>query len=315
MMDGLEAALAASIERAAAPGETRYTARHLYYELCRTLRTLPGFASQEAPWALAAGTLPALAAYGRPRRAAGLAAAGAALVGALWFARTAPYTRRPPLTFTRFEETLLGFVAVHGRPPGLLDAAADPPRVAGREPDLADYGLSRLLVCQHAALARMLLANGLHMALSCGVLAADEATPLGEPWRSMLGRTDGARVHLLHDASPEGLRLASELPRRLALPTGVRFGGLGLRPDQARRLHLFAERRVAGWNDDGDWPGLAARERAWLRAGWRAEVEAINPARLLRALRRAMLAEPEAARPRPSLRRARAVGFMTWPGE
>jgi hypothetical protein len=315
-MDALEAALAVSIERAAAPGEARYTARQLYYELCRTLRPLPGFASREAPWALAVGALPALAAYSRPRRAAGLAAAGAALVGALWLARKAPYTRRPPLTFARFEETLRGYVAIRGRPPGLLDAdAPDPPRVAGREPELADYGLPRLLICQHVALARMLLANGLHMAVSCGVLAADEATPLGEPWRSMLGRTAGARVHLIHDASPAGLRLAAELPRRLALPAGVRCAGLGLRPDQARRLHLFAERRAVDGGDDGAWPGLAAREREWLRAGWRVEAEAINPARLLRALRRVVLAAPEAPRPRPSLRRERAIGFMTWPEE
>ena len=314
-MSGLTAALARSVERAGWPGGVQYTERQLYYALCRTLRPLPRLTARQTPPALAAGLLPALLALNRPPRAAGLALAGGLAVGALHLLPRLPFTLSPPLTDEQFARALHDERARHGPPPGLLPPPAPSTGVtAGREPDLAAYGLPRLLICQGAAVAQMLLANRFHVELSCAVLSLEAATPLPEPVRAMLARTPAARVYLLHDASPAGLTAATTARARLALPPGPRLRAVGLRPAQALRLHLFARRSDAP-PDVATWPGLAPRERDWLAAGWWAEVEAVPPAQLLRALRRLMPARAPVSRRRARLRPAREAGFMSWPDE
>ncbi|NJN67701.1 MAG: hypothetical protein HC884_13815, partial [Chloroflexaceae bacterium] len=54
----LLAVLQRSIERAAAPGEVWYTRPQLYYEVCRSLRPVPGLRLSPALLVLAAGLLP-----------------------------------------------------------------------------------------------------------------------------------------------------------------------------------------------------------------------------------------------------------------
>ncbi|WP_433524353.1 hypothetical protein ACQPZ2_04060 [Nocardia pseudovaccinii] len=123
--------------------------------------------------------------------------------------------------------------------PGLLTPT--PPRTtrAGLhtpEPDLFDYGLPRLLVCESDAIAQMLRANGLPMESACPVLSASEL-PLDPGIAEMLARVDGT-IYLLHDASPNGLTFPARLADLTEIPEGVRVVPLGLRPRQAGTLHL-----------------------------------------------------------------------------
>ena len=137
-------ALTISIEKVAEPGEIIYTERQLYYELCRTLRSVPGLTVEQVPTALLIGLLPAFFLLYRLYWAAA------------WI-----------------------FVAKNGSIPGLLSTnLAQPLRLERPEPDLFDYGLSHLLLCQDDEIVRMLLANHVHLELSCPVLTLSEATPL-----------------------------------------------------------------------------------------------------------------------------------------
>lgn len=312
MKANLTLALVTSISRVGSAGALRYTERQLYYELCRTLRPLPALPPQRAALALLGGALPALVALRRPRRAGVLLGADALLVAALALLHRLPFTRHPPLPYARFAAALATYRERHGAPPGLITATPAPLLpLEGREPDLADYGLPRLLLCQDAAVAQMLRCNWFHLEASCPVLTIAEALPLRAMLAAMLERTAGARVYLLHDASLPGLALIDQLAE-LGLPANIRSTALGLRPIHAMRLHLFA---ATGPPVPGaaELAGLTARERAWLQSGRHAEVQAIRPLRLLRALRRLLLDPPPPLRRWPDLRRARAVGFMTWP--
>lgn len=309
-MSRLAYVLPTAIEGVASPGGVYYTERQLYYEVCRRLRPIPGLDEEQARWSLAVGLFPALAAWlglRWRRRAAVLAVADMGLVAALHGLRRLPFTLRAPVSYEQFKAAL----QFHSPPPGLLSPAAENPlSPVGKEPDLFDYGLPRLLVCQSGPVARMLRANDFHLELSCAVLTLGEASPLSGAILAMLGRTPEARVFFLHDASPEGLALVPTLRHRLELPPDIRLTAMGLRPGHARRIHLFARRGVSPPSDT-HWPYyLRPEERAWLRAGWRAEVEALHPVRLLRSLRRIML---EAIPPGFSLRREQEAGFMTWP--
>jgi hypothetical protein len=166
------------------------------------------------------------------------------------------------------------------RVPVLLAAGAD-------APDLLDYAVPRILVCQHERLAAALVANDLHMEASTAVLGP--ATALRPPagLRAALARAPHPAVFLLHDATPAGAAW-----RAAAGPVWApaRVHALGLRPAQARMLHLF---RAAGGG---------------------AEVAAVAPDHLLRVLRRVL-----AGRSRPADRQSRreraALGFLSWPRE
>ncbi|MYV58135.1 hypothetical protein [Streptomyces sp. SID3212] len=292
-----------AVARAGAPGRILFTERQLYYELCRVVRP----------------------------------------VG--WVPRALPFTPAPPVPYERFEEALArrrgeapGLLGLLGPDPGpgfgapgggspksgvFPEPGAFPGSDVSPEPDLYDYGLPRLLVCQSRSVARMLLANDLHLEAACPVLAADDL-PLDPRLLAGLARVEGATVHVLHDASVAGIALTARL--RADHP-GVRVASLGLVPRHAIAMRLNAARDPARSPGEAVLSaalpavppaalpaGLDRHEREWLARGRSAEVEAVHPARLLRTVQRLVRG------PRTSdhsmwtgLRELRTTGFMTWP--
>ncbi|UUU43879.1 hypothetical protein [Streptomyces sp. NBC_00162] len=274
----LNLAIGAAAVRAADPGGLRFTERQLYYETCRVL-------SPAAP-----------------------------------LLRRVPGTPPPALRLPSFTRAL----DARGREtvPGLLPSApppatpADLARSRPSEPDLYDYGLPRLLLCQDRSIAAMLLANHVHLEAACPVLAAPDALPLAPLLLAALQRADGATVHVLHDASPEGVKLPARVRAALGPVPGVRVGSLGLVPRHAAALRLPSGRGPApGPAAGADWPAaLRPREAAWLARGRFAQVAAVPPARLVRTVLRLTRG------PRPprdsmwgELNGLRTAGFMTWP--
>ncbi|MFF3837968.1 hypothetical protein [Streptomyces sp. NPDC001930] len=273
-------AITAAAARAGAPGGLRFTERQLYYETCRVLS--PGST-------LLRGRVP-----GTP----------------------APVLRLP--VFTRALEAR-GRETVPGLLPPLPEPAA---RVASSEPsgssepDLHDYGLPRLLMCQDRSIAGMLLVNHVHLEAACPVFAATDALPLDPRLLAALQRAEGATVYVLHDASPAGLAFPAQVRAGLGPAPGVRVVSLGLVPRHAAALRLPTGRGPAPGP-----AGLAAlpaalrpREADWLAEGRFAEVAAVPPERLLRTVLRLTRG------PRPprdslwsGLRGLRGTGFMTWP--
>ena len=297
-------------------GDLVYTERQLYYEVCRTLRPTPGLDARHVSKALLVGALPALLFWRRPRRMAAWLLADAAVVQGLRLLRHWPFTLSPSITFEQFQEALHGAQKWGGPLSNLLSSPQhQPATVDAAEPDLLDYGLSRLLVCQQPQVAAMLRANVFHVELGCPVLTIAEASPLPDALLAMLRRVDGARVFFLHNASPEGLSLVLSLRQTLGLDKEIKLTAMGLRPIHALRLHLFAQRKgltapasVEAWP-----PYLSAKERAWLQAGHHTETEALHPVYLMRALRQIMLGTVTRPGPRLSLHRERELGFLSWP--
>lgn len=242
----LVVALIKGIRRIGLPGNTFYTERQLYYEVCRQLGTGRRWLS-------------------------------AALLGCL---------PEPPVSYESFSQCLHQYIEAMGRPPGLIrpERSVRMPLV-GREPDLADYGMGGVLVCQHQDLCVMLLANNMHMECGCAILGPEESSPLPDCVCAMLVRSIGSLVYILHDATQGGLSLVLTIHERLELPRGVYWSDVGLRPEQARRMRLFAIRGAPpGAGFIQGLGSLSRWERRWLKAGWSAEVAAIRPVDLLRLL-------------------------------
>ncbi|MET9555188.1 hypothetical protein [Streptomyces sp. NPDC006645] len=288
----LDRVLRTAVEKAAAPGQLRFTERQLYYEMCRVLQ----------PW------------HRAPRRA--------------------QFTSAPALTYDAYRTTLRR----HGPESvaGLLPPAVPAPRqAAGRhtpEPDLFDYGLPRLLVCESDDIAAMLRANGVPMESACPVYGASEL-PLYPGVLRMLSLAERGTVYLLHDASARGLTFPARFARSVDLPEGVRVVPLGLRPRQAGALHLVHGRGpayaavpaqgpapfVLGGTGagPGTGPGVGAAlsrwERDWLRRGRFVELAAVNPASLIRTVHRLVREVRPPRSQLTELRQVRRAGFLSWP--
>jgi hypothetical protein len=226
--------------------------------------------------------------------------------------RRPAFTVAPPLSYRDFRAAL----AAHGPVPGLL-APAPPGRGVGRhttEPDLYDYGLPRLLVCEPAGIAHMLRANDVPMESACPVFDVAEL-PLDARLGEMLVRGEGT-IYLLHDASAHGMTFPARLPGLTDVPNGVRVVALGLRPRQAAPLHLVHGRGPVSLpgSPPGSPPEVAVSgvEDSWLARGRFTEVAAVAPAALLRTVHR-LVREVRPVRPQWSI--PRGVGFLTWPSE
>ena len=248
----------------------RYTERQLFYEWCRGL-----------PWQQLTR-------------------------GKNW---QAPLNWPAPIDPARFAAKLKVHMARYGRPRGLLpaDMPAQSLVTSSLSSELAGYGLPVVLLCQRPVLATMLQANGLPLEAACPILPLQE--PLAPLLAGMLAKS-GGRVLFLHDADSSGLRLATELPTRLALPPQVRFNALGVTPAQAQHLGLTMLRETPTTSLP---MSLSAKETAWLQKGKVAEPEALPPLQLLRALKRLIEGPSGQRNLRERLARARSIGFMTWP--
>jgi len=249
--DKLLPALVKSVRRVGQPGGLFYTERQLYYEVCRELQ------------------------HERP--------------GWLRLVRTS--WRVAPISYESFLKAFGEYISKVGRPPGLIPESPGPvgPAVVAHEPDLFDYGLPCLLVCQHDYIARMLLANYIHMELSCVILGLKAAMPIPNAVAAMLARAEDPCVYLLHDASIDELSLALQFPDLAQLPTDMPWVDIGLRADHARGTGLSL---LKGDSQETDavkrFGHLSRRDMAWLKAGWHAEVAAMRPAELIRFLFRAI---------------------------
>lgn len=188
------------------------------------------------------------------------------------------FTVPAPIGYGRFQRALSRWP---GEVPGLLTAPRRP--APAPPPEVFEYGLPRVLVCQDREIADMLLANGLHMESVCPVFAADDL-PLDDRLRSALEAGAG-RVYVLHDTGATG---TATIEAVTAWASDVPTVPLGLRPVHAAALHLP-------------------------RAGRVAEVAAVNPARLLRTVHRLVREQYRARRSVPRLRRLAATGYLSWP--
>lgn len=194
--------------------------------------------------------------------------------------------------FDAFLDDLQEYLHLRAAPPGLMNLPASPPFLVtkGDAPDLHDYGLSSLVLCQHDDIAAMLIQNQFHLEFGCAILGLSSARPLPDVLCAMLGRAGRPRIFFLHDASLDALALIPYLPEYTNLPGNFPIISAGLRPSQAMRWRLPYHHQKM--HQPENFPCLPwylnSAEKQWLQAGKSVELAALPPAQLLNILREAI---------------------------
>ncbi|WP_157555307.1 hypothetical protein [Nocardia crassostreae] len=230
---------------------------------------------------------------------AGFAIAGALLllvVLNICVARSRPWfvahaTIQIPLPYDRFRRDLLNrWVEFHGAPPGLVGEGWPIPDCVA-QPRCA-------VLCPGRSVLTCLAANDAPRTWAMNLCERVDALPPSGP------------VFVLHDASLAGVAFLRQAREAL----GPRALDVGLVPRvvmaSASALKLHMPRTMVDEAALHREP-LSQEEIEWLAAGWWSPIAAVPPAKLLAGLGRVIERAEQTAD--PEWRRARAVGFLSWP--
>ncbi len=275
-----------AINAVSAKGQLRWGAEHLYYEIARRQRvkigcaivglivfaiaTLVCFAIARYPFAVLAALIAIFFAYSIRR------------------AKTQRFVRLDQKVFDRM---LIAWQKVHGNPKGMIvraHARGSPAPVPRKlEADIADYSFDRAVICDRARTTDILLANNFHFENNCAVLSADGYPEAHfETIRAMLKRNPRLRVFALHDATPNGCRLAHKLATDHAwFAQDVTVSDVGLRPRQAKAFIGLYKPHTGAAVPAGH--GVSAWEATWL-SSQELELAVIRPEQVLKRLYKAL---------------------------
>jgi hypothetical protein len=179
---------------------------------------------------------------------------------------------------------------------------AAPPAQLGASPDPAvtAYSFDRLVVCDRAVTAQILLANQFHFEHNCAVLSIDGYPEnVCETVLTMVRRNPDLMVFAFHDASPDGVNLIHRLrtESRWFPDLGVKIIEVGLLPRQAianyHRLFIRTASnaaKAAQRLDIATRKSLTTAELAWLDKGNYVELESLPPQKLIQILQRSIAA-------------------------
>ena len=157
-------------------------------------------------------------------------------------------------------------------------------------PDITAYSFDRVVVCDNATIAKLLIANNFHFENNCAVLSIT-GYPQGifSTVLDMLRRNPELNVYALHNASPHGITLIHHLrtSHHWFIDSTVTIYDLGLLPRHvlnSRNLFIQSspesaeEARQLGVEVRRE---LLAEELEWLKSGNFVELESFTPQRLL----------------------------------
>jgi hypothetical protein len=289
---------ARTIKEVSADGTLSFTSRQLWYEVNRRLLARKSLSCGASALLILIGS----GLLYQLRHTAPTLVAVFGLMMAVLPKKSKPKgPRYPKLSYELFDRSYLQrWVVTHGKITKMLPPShADKQTGTGsgfrgrtrpeatEAQDLLGYSFDRALVVEHADTAAMLVANHFHFENNCAILSLD-GYPFGtaDTIKTMLARNASLKVFALHDATMSGCRMTQLLRRPEWFPeTSVRLIDLGLRPLHVLKGDLIMLQGAPLRFQIGTTStSLNAEEIAWLEQGNRAELSALRPHKLMRAI-------------------------------
>jgi DNA-directed RNA polymerase subunit RPC12/RpoP len=208
-----------------------------------------------------------------------------------------PSLAEPPDTLTINQDLFQGWVnrwqQINGAITNMLPYVRPSNSPANINPDITAYSFDRVVICDSAEIAQLLIANNFHFENNCAVLSiTGYPENIFSTVMEMLRRNPDLKVYALHDASPRGVTLINHLRTspNWFLNTDVTIYDLGLLPRQ------FITKSKAFIQEKEEYAKAAKKlsidikrdlteaEIAWLESGKFIELESFTPKRLLQVV-------------------------------
>lgn len=161
-------------------------------------------------------------------------------------------------------------------------------------PDVTAYSFDRLVVCDSAEVAQMLIANNFHFENNCAILSiTGYPQNIFDTTMQMLRRNPDLKVYALHDCSPTGMDLLNHLRTspQWFRDSNVTIIDVGLLPRQiiaaSRGMFIQASPESAEAAKrllPEICSTLSTDELEWLEAGNFVELESFSPQKLIQIL-------------------------------
>lgn len=190
-------------------------------------------------------------------------------------------------------ESLIRWERTNGEVTNILPPSRQRTRNRQINSEISSYSFDRVIVCDTAEIAQILIANNFHFEHNCAVLSID-----GYPQNifstvmEMLRRNSDLKVYAFHNATPAGVSILNQLRNNpnWFLGNNLIIYDLGLFP-----RHVFASKnmwilksdesaRLARQIPTAVKQTLSADELAWLEAGYYVELESFTPRKLLQVV-------------------------------
>ncbi|MBE8998213.1 hypothetical protein [Nostoc sp. UIC 10630] len=163
-------------------------------------------------------------------------------------------------------------------------------------PDVTAYSFDRLVVCDSANIAQLLIANNFHFENNCAILSiTGYPQSIFDTTMQMLRRNPDLKVYAVHDCNPRGIGLVHNLRSNASwfLNSEIAIIDIGLTPSQiiATKRGMFIQSSPDSAQAAKQLPqevrqSLSAEELAWLESGKFVELESFTPQRLIKVLQK-----------------------------
>jgi hypothetical protein len=196
---------------------------------------------------------------------------------------------------TDLDSWLTKWQQINGKVDKVLISAQQQIAPTSINPDITAYSFDRLVVCDSANMAQLLIANNFHFENNCAILSiTGYPQSIFNTTMEMLRRNPDLKVYAIHDCSPKGVSLVHHLrtSEKWFLNSNVTIIDLGLLPRQiiASQGKMFTRfssqlKHEAKKLSVDICQSLTADELAWLHTGNFVELESFTPQKLIQVLR------------------------------
>ncbi|MEH1803295.1 MAG: hypothetical protein V7K64_27225 [Nostoc sp.] len=163
-------------------------------------------------------------------------------------------------------------------------------------PDVTAYSFDRLVVCDSASIAQLLIANNFHFENNCAILSiTGYPQSIFDTTMQMLRRNPDLKVYAVHDCNPRGIGLVHRLKTNASwfLDSEIVIIDIGLTPRQiiATKRGMFIQSSPESAQAAKQLPEevrqtLSAEELTWLESGNFVEIESFTPQRIIKVLQK-----------------------------
>ncbi|MEH2132764.1 MAG: hypothetical protein V7K86_19470 [Nostoc sp.] len=163
-------------------------------------------------------------------------------------------------------------------------------------PDVTAYSFDRLVVCDSATIAQLLIANNFHFENNCAILSiTGYPQSIFDTTMQMLRRNADLKVYAVHDCNPRGIGLVHNLRTNADwfLNSEIVIIDIGLTPRQiiATKRGMFIQSSPYSAQAAKQLPeevrqSLSAEELAWLESGNFVELESFSPQSIIKVLQK-----------------------------